>query len=685
MSTKTKYLFQLTIPSVQKLITASRKSHDLWAGSFIISSLLKETVKHLKDKKNIEFITLISNSRKYKIVITLINQYPLKILKFIKAIIYKIYGFTIGSITNFVKLETKVEFIFPHEDLLKEEKNEIANVPNKILFTIKASKDEIKELGQNLEKSIKTELKNLMRTKFIEEKLPEMKCGSKELMEYQLENFINVVWGAVPLEENDYIASLDKLDRYIAYKKSSILPNRRFIESYKLIDLEKENPFVEGLSFEQIYKYFIDEEVKEPHFVKGAYRCTLCGDRIILEATGNDYKGNNFWEPLWDDKFFSTGERLCGVCLAKRTFKFGGFPSVSEIATTTFKLFLKDYPQIIEELINIIKSAGKEEKYFSKTSQTVPKLQKENQLKELLKIDGEYLIPQVWETDERRPDIAKRLTDIYKKLNKFPSDSFAILLMDGDSMGAKLRVLSDIKEQKDLSKKLSEFTTEVKKIVENENYGKLIYAGGDDVLALLSIEFALKCAYEIQEKFREKLTEIEEKVQNKLPDEKKDKTEYKFTMSGGLLFAYHKLPLNYVLNKVREFEQKAKNNKKNKIHFGYIKHSLAYAEAYISWDEYKIFEELLNKESQIPNTFITQSYELFRELENTNSEMNEKLFKSLLKRKVSEKKSNEIIETFKRLDNQFKDPLRLMNILKIAKYINKQKVIENEQVSNNST
>ncbi|WP_029521646.1 type III-B CRISPR-associated protein Cas10/Cmr2 [Persephonella sp. KM09-Lau-8] len=619
MSIKTKYLFQITIPSVQKLITASRKSHDLWAGSFLISYLLKEAVKPLKDKENIEFI-------------------------------------------------------FPHEDLLEKEEDEIANVPNKILFTIEASKDEIKELGQNLEKSIKSKLKNLIKAEFIEEKLPEMKCGSKELMEYQLENFVNVIWGAVPLEENNYIASLDKLDKYIAYKKSSTLPNRRFIESYKLIDLEEENPFVEGLSFEQIYKYFIDEEVKEPHFVKGAYRCTLCGDRIILEATGNDYKGNCFWEDLWkkEEKLFTKGERLCGVCLAKRTFKFGGFPSVSEIATTTFKIFLKDYPKAVREIINVIKSAENEKKYFSEIPQTVPKLQEESQLKELLKIDGEYLIPQVWETDEERPDIARRLTDIYKKLNKFPSDSFAILLMDGDSMGAKLRLLEDIKEQKDLSKKLSEFTTEVKKIVENENYGKLIYAGGDDVLALLPIEFALKCAYEIQEKFRKKLTEIEEKVQNKLPNEKKDKTEYKFTMSGGLLFAYHKLPLNYVLNKVREFEQKAKNSGKNRVYFGYIKHSLAYTETSISWNEYKAFKEILNKSNQIPNTFITQSYELFRELENTNSEMNEKLFKSLLKRKVGEEKSNEIIETFKRLDNQFKDPLRLINILKIAKYINKR-------------
>ncbi len=613
---KTKYLFQLTIPSVQKLITASRKSHDLWAGSFIISNFLKEAIKPLKDKEIIEFI-------------------------------------------------------FPHKDLLEDTQEKISNVPNKILFTIKASKDEVKELGQNLEKTIKEKLKSLANN------IPfNIKNGSKELMEYQLENFINVIWGAIPLED-DYIGSLRKLDKHIAYKKSSILPDRRFIESYKLIDFEKEeNPFTEGLGFEQIYQYFTDPDIKKSHLVKGAYRCTLCGDRIILEADGNDYKGDGFWKKLWDDKLFSTGERLCGVCLAKRTYKMESFPSVSEIATTTFKIFLKDNKQAINEILNIIKSVRNQKRYFSKNPQSVPKLEREEQdrLGKLLNLDGEYLIPQVWETDEERPDIARRLTDVYKKLNKFPSDSFAILLMDGDSMGAKLRLLDDIKEQKDLSKKLSEFTQKVKEIVEDENYGKLIYAGGDDVLALLPIEFALKCAYEIQEAFKEELKDIEAKIKDKIQGEEKADIKYSFTMSGGLLFAYHKLPLSYVLNKVREFEQKAKNSGKNRIHFGYIKHSLAYSESSFSWDKYEIFEKILKICDEIPNTFITQSYELFMEVESSNNEMNEKLFKSLLKKKIKEEMVEEVIETFKKLDDNFNNPLKLINILKIAKYINKQKV-----------
>ena len=622
MDAKT-YLFQLTIPSVQKLILSSRKAQDLWAGSFIVSNLLKETVKDLKNKSNISFI-------------------------------------------------------FPHEDLLGETEGKISNVPNKILFTVEGSKEEIKKIGQDLEKSIKEKLKNLINTDFINEKLSKMKCGSKELMKYQLENFVNVIWGAVPLKKDNYIASLDNLDNYISYKKSSILPNRRFIESYKVIDFEKEEyPFVEGLGFEQIYDYFTDSKIKKPHIVKGAYRCTLCGDRIILEADGKDYKGNSFWENVWkeNEKIFTEGERLCGVCLVKRTYKSGGFPSVSEIATTTFKLFLKNYPETVKEIANIIKSADNGKKYFSKNPQSVPKLQGESNLNELLKIDGEYLIPQVRENDEEKPEIAVKLKNVYKELNKAPSDSFAVLIMDGDSMGAKLRLINDIDKQKELSKKLSNFTKEVKKIVEDENYGKLIYAGGDDVLALLPIEFALKCAYEIQKAFSKELKEIEELIQRKLQQEKKDKTEYKFTMSGGLLFAYHKLPLNYVLNKVREFEQKAKNSGKNRIYFGYLKHSLSYSESFLLWDEYEVFEEILKTCDEIPNTFITQSYRLFKELENSNNDMNEKLFKYLLKKKVKEDKVRNIVETINKLNSKFNDPLRVVNILKIAKYINKQKVM----------
>jgi CRISPR-associated protein Cmr2 len=69
-----------------------------------------------------------------------------------------------------------------------------------------------------------------------------------------------------------------------------------------------------------------------------------------------------------------------------------------------------------------------------------------------------------------------------------PSPFYAILLMDGDSLGELLRESGSA-----VSNALDRFTRQVPDIVNRHN-GFLIYAGGDDVLALLPLENALECA-----------------------------------------------------------------------------------------------------------------------------------------------------------------------------------------------
>lgn len=74
-----------------------------------------------------------------------------------------------------------------------------------------------------------------------------------------------------------------------------------------------------------------------------------------------------------------------------------------------------------------------------------------------------------------------------------PSPFYAILLMDGDSLGELLR-----KSGTAVSTALDQFTRQVPDLVYNHN-GCLIYAGGDDVLGLLPLEDALHCAAEIRQ------------------------------------------------------------------------------------------------------------------------------------------------------------------------------------------
>lgn len=92
-----------------------------------------------------------------------------------------------------------------------------------------------------------------------------------------------------------------------------------------------------------------------------------------------------------------------------------------------------------------------------------------------------------------------------------PSPFYAVLLMDGDSLGSHM---SDPARQTLISNALVNFTHgpmpgqpgavegSVPEIVERHN-GFLIYAGGDDVLAILPLEDALGCAAEVRRHYLE--------------------------------------------------------------------------------------------------------------------------------------------------------------------------------------
>jgi len=87
------------------------------------------------------------------------------------------------------------------------------------------------------------------------------------------------------------------------------------------------------------------------------------------------------------------------------------------------------------------------------------------------------------------------------KLKESPAPFYAILLMDGDSLGELLRQAGPA-----VSDALDCFTKKVPGIVDQYN-GFLIYAGGDDVLALLPLEDALSCAAAIRQCYRDAFTD----------------------------------------------------------------------------------------------------------------------------------------------------------------------------------
>lgn len=165
-------------------------------------------------------------------------------------------------------------------------------------------------------------------------------------------------------------------------------------------------------------------------------------------------------------------------------------------------------------------------------------------------VNGQYLfapnldqlVKEARKTDSLLADDAQVLEEVRKKLRDLkactglaePSPFYAVLLMDGDSLGAQM---SDPDKQKGISSALNAFNQGVPAIVQDHS-GFLVYAGGDDVLALLPQPYAINCAQDLQQFYARCFTD-----QNQLGEQASIFT----SLSGAIEFAHYKNPLTRVL------------------------------------------------------------------------------------------------------------------------------------------
>jgi CRISPR-associated protein Cmr2 len=107
------------------------------------------------------------------------------------------------------------------------------------------------------------------------------------------------------------------------------------------------------------------------------------------------------------------------------------------------------------------------------------------------------------------------------------SPFYALLMMDGDSLGQHM---SDSNKQEIISQALKRFTDGVEQLVVRHD-GFLIYAGGDDVLAVLPLEQALPCATALRKHYLQCF----------------EQTGIGTTLSGAVEYAHVKMPLTRIL------------------------------------------------------------------------------------------------------------------------------------------
>ncbi len=118
-----------------------------------------------------------------------------------------------------------------------------------------------------------------------------------------------------------------------------------------------------------------------------------------------------------------------------------------------------------------------------------------------------------------------------------PSSFYAMLLMDGDSVGhllAKARREAGDKGEQSVTEALGQFADAVPRTV-GQHDGVTVYCGGDDVLAMLPVHSVLQCAQSLyrlyQKKFKDKAQAFAEKA----------------TISAGIVFCPFRAPLPEVI------------------------------------------------------------------------------------------------------------------------------------------
>lgn len=236
------------------------------------------------------------------------------------------------------------------------------------------------------------------------------------------------------------------------------------------------------------------------------------------------------------------GEQLSGVDLLKRLGRFGDhehFPSTSHMAAMPLRTRLENANEMTKQAwydyMALLPNDLKREEMVADESHPV-----------FGQADGSLLFE-------------SRLRDYYGKdvpdnirhaLKRFyyqidvaePIPYYAILMGDGDSMGQTINNLETPDDHRQFSQVLAGFAKQSKTIVERHQ-GAIVYAGGDDVLALLPLHKAIECAAELAQTFRQLMAQH----------------KYETTFSTGIAIFHHTEPLEDGLNEARRAEREAKS------------------------------------------------------------------------------------------------------------------------------
>ena len=582
----TENLILFTITPVQKFITTARKTEDLWLGSYILSHLNATAIQQIYAKEGVNII------------------YP--------------------SIENTSPFE-----FWKRADIT------LPSFPN--LFLARSKKLSINELTQTM--------------RYVE---AAVQCEFEKMARHAVEFFVRTVdkgtWN------NTYADQL--------FKKQI----KHFFELYWVVSGKDSKEYKDwyaqtGTRLASIKNCRAFHQVKE----RGR-KCSLCGDREIFHNGKEDPM--KWWRRFARRraKYCRQDEALCTVCLTKRLageyfgkkhpkIKKLSFQSTSEVATADFKLRVaedeegkKKYKQFVESVKALKNANGKQ------LEAIVNPVRKLKAIQTIGNVDGDWLFEESFSEYnlERYHGISKKAQieqkdaisqcdnlrrDLVKKIGLDPSRYFAVIVLDGDGMGETISRAEDWEAHTKISSELNTYTKKVRQTVDKDYLGKLIYAGGDDVLALANLGDLLKILYRLRGDF----------------PNLNGQGNPASTASAGVCIAHCKVPLGDVLNRARAMEREAKSvDGKNALGIALLKHSGNISQTVFKWkykvedgkniDMIKVSQNLVEliQTGEVSKKFIYTFRDVFTRLTDRNGSLElpgivESELERLIRRATSEK------------------------------------------------
>jgi len=564
-------LMVFSITPVQPFISASRKLRDHWTASVLLSYLAFEGIRWVMEHYGPDHVLYPSLIEQPFVENWLADSCGMKDL--------------LSSLKN--------------NTICFEKDSRIASFPNKFVFLLPA--DAVETAYTEMCNHIKGQW-NVCTENVRDYILSKTECENTSVIENlfrrQCEQYWQFSYGAVNLL---HLSHADDI--------AELFPKRIFEELVKTAQkfssaFPNSNPVLYAPTHSAAQSMLAAGKNKPLHVrpPENGQKCTICGEREVLHDDPDAAKGaageykknvNKFWNAVRSGKgmesVFKEGETLCSLCTVKRllpqsakklpdtitvkkAFSDSSFPSTTEMAASKFISALKTanitVPQNLIDILHECDEADEEYKEMRNLLKTARKngieYSEHDRYYALLVMDGDKMGDLVngMNHDARWADIVHPV--LSKKLSALDPRQWEELI-------DKRRLLSPAFHAT-VSEALGLFAYYSVAPIIKKYKGRLIYAGGDDICAVLPLQHAFAAADEIRIAYNAPFVQYQQDAAPRIITNDTVLTPQQrcgihlgnaqgVSISAGITIAHHKAPLKGIIKYTHSLLSESAKNK----------------------------------------------------------------------------------------------------------------------------